>query len=343
MTESAIKANSTEAQRLYQRGLAAARGGQKRVAAGLLTRSVRLDPQNELAWLWLSGVLEDPRQQAFCLQSVLKLNPQNPHALRGMRVLEERNLLKGAPQAAPGLEAPAEEAPQPRAAHDHGDSWWVGWRRSRHEMGRARLLVWLFPLLLVVLAIVLYESVATVADERKQALTATTPAVSYSAPGPPAPLQPSVEPILEAEPVAVVESLTASYLGAIEPIRANLREATEAYRAETAQPGGASVGYVASTQRLRATIEQAIADIVELRPPGTLRQAHDDYLKGLQLQMDGLDAVLEFYGGYDVANANRAALRFQQARAYIDRARAGFAAQSQQMAELSAISPHTAR
>lgn len=341
MTESAIKANSTEAQRLYQRGLAAARGGQKRVAAGLLTRSVRLDPQNELAWLWLSGVLDDPQQQAFCLQSVLKLNPQNPHALRGMRVLEERNLLKGAPQAAPGLEAPADEAPRPAQAH--GDSWWVGWRRSRHEMGRARLLVWLFPLLLVVLAIVLYESVATVAEERMRALASTAPAVSYSAPPAPALLQPSVEPILEAEPVAVVESLTASYLAAIEPIRANLREATDAYRAETAQPGGASVGYVAAAQRLRATIEQAMANIAELRPPGTLRQAHDDYLKGLQLQLEGLDAVLEFYGGYDVANANRAALRFQQARAYIDRARAGFAAQSQQMAELSAISPHTAR
>lgn len=342
MTESAIKANTTEAQRLYQRGLAAARGGQKRVAAGLLTRSVRLDPQNELAWLWLSGVLDDPQQQAFCLQSVLKLNPQNPHALRGMRVLEERNLLKGGPQAAPGLEAPADETPKP-AAQAHGDSWWVGWRRSRHEMGRARLLVWLFPLLLVVLAIVLYESVATVAEERRLALAATAPAVSYSAPPAPAPLQPSVEPILEAEPVAVVESLTASYLAAIEPIRADLRDATEAYRAETAQPGGASVGYVAATQRLRATIEQAMANIVELRPPGTLRQAHDDYLKGLQLQLEGLDAVLEFYGGYDVANANRAALRFQQSRAYIDRARAGFAAQSRQMAELSAISPHTAR
>src|SRR4051812_19612050 len=93
MTETAIRANTSEAHRLYQRGVAAARGGQKRIAAGLLTRSVQLDPHNEAAWLWLSGVLDDPHQMAFCLNAVLRLNPANEHAQRGIRWLQDHKLL----------------------------------------------------------------------------------------------------------------------------------------------------------------------------------------------------------------------------------------------------------
>ncbi|NTU84190.1 MAG: hypothetical protein HGA45_33280, partial [Chloroflexales bacterium] len=116
LSESAVKANESEAQRLYLRGVAAARAGQRRVAAGLLTRSVRLDPRGEMAWLWLSGVLDDPHQQAFCLGAALKLNPQNQHALRGMHVLEQRGLLKSEPQPTVGLSLPD---PRPVAPEDH--------------------------------------------------------------------------------------------------------------------------------------------------------------------------------------------------------------------------------
>jgi hypothetical protein len=149
--------------------------------------------------------------------------------------------------------------------------------------------------------------------------------------------------VLEAEPLAVVESLSAGYLSAMEPIRAQLREATAAYKEATSQPGGASVGHVAATQRLRSTVEAAQADMDQLRPPATLQQAHDDYLRGLELQRDGLDALQEFYSSYDVAHANRAALQFQQAQAFIERSQAVFAGQAQQLAELSAISSQTAR
>ncbi len=344
LSESAVKANESEAQRLYLRGVAAARAGQKRVAAGLLTRSVRLDPRGEMAWLWLSGVLDDPQQQAFCLGSVLKLNPQNQHALRGMQMLEERGLLKGAAQPAAGLSVLAPvpaPTPAPQGDHQRRESWWVGWRRSRHEMNRARLLLWAFPIIIVGLAIVLYESFALAID-RSIAPPAPVVEVAYSAVAAPTP-RPSVEPILEAEPLAVVESLTAGYLGALEPVRADLRAATEAYRAATNQVAGGSVGAVAATQRLRATVAQAIAVLEELRPPGTLQQAHDDYGKGLALELEGLDALLEFYGSYDVANANRAAIHFQEARAYIERAQGAFGAQARQLVELSAMSSQTAR
>lgn len=338
--ETAVKADESEAQRLCQRGVAAARAGQKRVAAGLLTRSVRLDPRGETAWLWLSGVLDDPQQQAFCLNAVLKVNPQNQHALRGLRLLEERGLLTGDPQPAAGLAMPAPAPAAPAGEGQRRDSWWVGWRRSRHEMSRARLLLWAFPIIIVGLAIVLYESFA-LAVERS---VAPPPPVEvlYSAPALEPP-RPTVEPILEAEPLAVVESLTAGYLGALEPVRADLREATATYRAATNQVAGGSVGAVAATQRLRAAVAGAVAAMADLRPPATLQQAHDDYTKGLELELSGLDALLEFYASYDVANANRAALRFQEARAYIERAQGAFGAQERQLVELSAMSSQTAR
>ncbi|NWF79338.1 MAG: hypothetical protein HXY37_04720 [Chloroflexi bacterium] len=342
-SETAIKADHGEAQRLYHRGVAAARGGQKRLAAGLLTRALQLDPGCEMAWLWLSGVLDDPHQQAFCLNAVLTLNPHNQHARHGLRLLEERHLLNGTARPAPGLPAPLASptsASGPRDRHD--GAWWVGWRRARHEMSRARLLFWAFPIVLVLMAILLYESFAIAVERAQTPPVAAAPAFSVPV-ATLAPARPGSEPILEAEPLAVVESLAASYLGALEPLRADLRSATANYRELTSQPGGASVGHVAATQRLRATVESALTAMGQLRPPGTLQQAHDDYRRGLELQLEGLDALLEFYGGYDVANANRAAQRFQQARAYIERAQASFSSQARQLAELSQIASQTPR
>jgi hypothetical protein len=342
-SESAVKANISEAQALYQRGVAAARAGQKRLAAVLLTRSLQLDPRCEMAWLWLSGVIDNPRQQAFCLESVLKLNPANQHAQRGLRLLQPQLANGVEPLPTPGLELPA-VAPSEPVPEAHREAWWVGWRRSRHEMSRARLLIWAFPIALVCLALLLYESFA-IALGRIQ--VPELPAeVVYSAEVPTAePSRATFEPILEAEPLAVVEGLTVSYLDAMEPIRVNLRAATESYRKTTSQPGGsgASVGHVAATQRLLAEIERAAGSIDRLNPPGTLQPAHADYLRGLELQRDGLDALLEFYSGYEVANANRAALRFQEARAYIERAQTAFAGQARQLAELSAMAAQTAR
>lgn len=341
ISEQAIRANTHEADRLYQRGVAAARAGQRRVAAGLLTRSVRLDPSSELAWLWLSGVLDEPAQQAFCLGAVLKLNPENQHALRGMRVLEARGLGAESAQAAPGMMLPAPVA-TPRDDPERRDSWWVGFRRNRHEMSRARLLLWSFPIALVCIALVLYESFAFAVERSVEATAAPPIAIVENLP--PAPtLLPTIEPILEAEPLAVVESLSVGYLSALDPLRTDLRAATASYHEETTRLVGGSVGAVAANQRLRSAVDDALTAMDSLRPPATIQQAHDDYRRGLQLQRDGLDAVLAFYGSYDVANANRAALHFQEARAYIERAQRSFAVQAQQLAELSAISSQTAR
>ncbi|MBC8160215.1 MAG: hypothetical protein H7Z42_03265, partial [Roseiflexaceae bacterium] len=80
MTERSVRQNPEEAERLYQRGLGAARGGQRRMAASLLSRAVQLNPQHAQAWLWLSGVLDEPSEIAFCLRSVLSIDPANQRA-----------------------------------------------------------------------------------------------------------------------------------------------------------------------------------------------------------------------------------------------------------------------
>src|SRR5437762_1944680 len=107
MSESAIKSNQREAARLFRRGVAAASSGQRRVAAGLLARVVQLDPRHEMGWLWLSGVLDEPNEVAFCLRSVLTVNPHNERARQGLAWLEERG--KIAPQPAPAAAPPAAE------------------------------------------------------------------------------------------------------------------------------------------------------------------------------------------------------------------------------------------
>ena len=93
MIKTEIKANEREAAQLFVRGVAAARGGQRRLAAVLLSRVVQLDPQHEMGWLWLSGVLDDPKEIAFCLRSVLAINPHNERAQRGLAWLKSRQLL----------------------------------------------------------------------------------------------------------------------------------------------------------------------------------------------------------------------------------------------------------
>src|SRR5258708_39845831 len=109
MTESAIKSNQREAARLFERGVAAASSGQRRVAAVLLARVVQIDPRHEMGWLWLSGVLDEPNEIAFCLRSVLTVNPHNERALQGLIWVEERGKIAAQPAPARGSAAPQAE------------------------------------------------------------------------------------------------------------------------------------------------------------------------------------------------------------------------------------------
>ena len=76
-----------EVNRLLVQGIEAARAGQREQAYHLLLDVVERDRHNELAWLWLSTVAEDPNDQRTCLENVLTLNPQNALARQRLAAL----------------------------------------------------------------------------------------------------------------------------------------------------------------------------------------------------------------------------------------------------------------
>jgi len=319
MAETAIKSNQREAARLFERGVAAARGGQRRVAAGLLARAVQLDPRHELGWLWLSGVLDDSEEIAFCLRAVLAVNPHNDRARQGLAWLEQRG--KIAHHATPMAVAEPPALPVPDEAqterHEH-ESWWVGWRHSRREMSRARLVFWSVPILLLLLTLALHTTLRD-AVGRNQALAhaaAQPHVVSTAVAAQPSLIQAELPPMHDAEILA--------YLSALEGPRAQLRQAIASYRTSTGQPGGSSITHAAAARTLREQIDKSYAQLEALDPPATLMQAHISYLAGLEIERQALDAVLQFYNGLRVQDANRATLRMLDANRQLDRARAVF-------------------
>jgi len=320
MSESAIKSNQREAARLFERGVAAASSGQRRVAAVLLARVVQIDPRHELGWLWLSGVLDESNEIAFCLRSVLTVNPHNERALQGLIWLEERG--KIAPQPAQPRElaplpAEPEHADEQRARHE-GESWWVNWRRSRREMGRVRLIFWSVPILLLALTLGLNLALRDAIDRSIVAASVTT------APTLAATVRPALPALIRAEPPASANSQALAYLSQLGDSRAKLRDAVTAYRSSTSQPGGSSSTHAAAARKLRAQIDTTHGRIEAITPPAALAQAHNSYLTGLEIEQLALDDILEFYNGFHVQFANRATLRMVDAGRQLERARALF-------------------
>ena len=78
---------SEQAREFRRQGIAAAKAGQKDQARQLLQQSLRIDPANEAAWLWLTSVARDQRERLFCLQKLLEINPNNEMGLQSLRQL----------------------------------------------------------------------------------------------------------------------------------------------------------------------------------------------------------------------------------------------------------------
>jgi hypothetical protein len=320
MTESAIKSNQREAARLFERGVAAASSGQRRVAAVLLARVVQIDPRHEMGWLWLSGVLDEPNEIAFCLRSVLSVNPHNERALQGLAWLEERGKIAPQPAQPREITRPPiqDEHEDERRARHEGESWWVNWRRSRREMGRARLVFWSVPILLLTLTLGLNLALRDAIDRN------TTAALATAAPSPAATARPVLPALIRAEPAASADSQALAYLSMLGDSRAQLRDAIAAYRNSTSQPGGSSSTHAAAARKLREQIDATHSVIEAITPPAALAQAHNSYLTGLEIERLALDDILEFYNGFRVQFANRATLRMVDAGRQLERARALF-------------------
>jgi len=117
--------NATE--HLLREGIAAARAGHKEQARDLLLQVIAQDQESEAAWLWLSGVVDDPAERQICLENVLTLDPDNVAARHGLDWLRAQGLATPdvSPDAPPAVgepvsrpvarTAPAEFAPAPES------------------------------------------------------------------------------------------------------------------------------------------------------------------------------------------------------------------------------------
>ncbi len=70
----------TQAQQLFEQGIAAVRAKQLAQGRQLLKESLALDAENDRAWLWYSKTLDDPEKQLKCVERALKINPDNATA-----------------------------------------------------------------------------------------------------------------------------------------------------------------------------------------------------------------------------------------------------------------------
>jgi tetratricopeptide (TPR) repeat protein len=86
-----------DARSLYREGVLAIRD-QKDIARGrdLLVQSLRQDPNNDMAWLWLTRTVTDRQKRLEYVERALKVNPAN----------EQARQLKDRLQAAPPPEPP---------------------------------------------------------------------------------------------------------------------------------------------------------------------------------------------------------------------------------------------
>jgi tetratricopeptide (TPR) repeat protein len=101
-----------DAQTLFRDGVIAIKEKRDMAEARkLLTQSLRLDPDNEMAWVWLSRTVSDTDKKLQCLDRALSINPDNQQALLLKEKLIGANggngaeIIADAPVAAPKAKA----------------------------------------------------------------------------------------------------------------------------------------------------------------------------------------------------------------------------------------------
>lgn len=75
---------------LMQLGIQSARNGNTENARVIFQQVLDADAQNERAWLWMAAVAETPADRVRYLNTVLRINPNNPTAQRELKQLQEK-------------------------------------------------------------------------------------------------------------------------------------------------------------------------------------------------------------------------------------------------------------
>ena len=69
---------------VFQEAVEALREGNKTRARELLTNLLKIDQNNATYWVWMSSTMDTAKERIYCLQTALKLDPENAAAKRGL-------------------------------------------------------------------------------------------------------------------------------------------------------------------------------------------------------------------------------------------------------------------
>jgi tetratricopeptide (TPR) repeat protein len=72
---------------MFQEAVEALGQGDRAKARDLLTRLLESDQSNPLYWIWMSAAVDTAKERIYCLQTALRLDPENATAKRGLVLL----------------------------------------------------------------------------------------------------------------------------------------------------------------------------------------------------------------------------------------------------------------
>jgi hypothetical protein len=75
-----------------QQAITAIKSGDKETGKQLLIEILKVDRRNEVAWLWMTKVVDSQDERIKCLQNVLKINPDNEAAKRGLAIFQQKQV-----------------------------------------------------------------------------------------------------------------------------------------------------------------------------------------------------------------------------------------------------------
>lgn len=75
---------------LLQNGVTSAKAGDKVQARRWFGQVIEIDPNHEVAWIWLAGIAETPQEAGVYLERVLEINPGNERARAGLKWVQSR-------------------------------------------------------------------------------------------------------------------------------------------------------------------------------------------------------------------------------------------------------------
>lgn len=96
-----------------QQGIAAVKAGNQQLALDMLMRATQVPEAAEMAWLWMSSVVNDDAERLYCIERVLRINPQNANAQKGSALLRQKGIQPAMPDFQVAGPRPSNQPQQP--------------------------------------------------------------------------------------------------------------------------------------------------------------------------------------------------------------------------------------